>query len=293
MEKNNTLFLRKDTSSGVQQHEDAVLKTSMQFFAEELLPYFGIQGKVISFAPTELVHLELQKLFQDFNFIMEDGTWKHFEFQSTNEGIDGLKRFRTYEAVTSYQHKVQVETYVLFSGKILNPMTEFTEGINTYRIHPIIMKHKNADELLAQLEQKQKIGETITKEELIPLVLCPLMNGKMPHKERIRKAYRITHKATEITKEDSTKIEAMIYAMADKFLDAIDLEKIKEEIAMTRLGQMIWEDGLKEGEERGKIRGKTEGKISAYIEMLQDGLISLTDAAIRLGITEEELKALL
>ena len=35
----------------------------------------------------------------------------------------------------------------------------------------------------------------------------------------------------------------MLYAMADKFLDAMDLEKLKEEISMTRLGQMIWEDG--------------------------------------------------
>ena len=32
---------------------------------------------------------------------MEDGSWKHFEFQSKNEGLASLKRFRTYEALTS------------------------------------------------------------------------------------------------------------------------------------------------------------------------------------------------
>lgn len=293
MEKNNKLSLSESIPSDIQQHEDAVLKISMQFFAEELLPYLGIQGKVVSFAPTELIHLELQKLFQDFNFIMEDGTWKHFEFQSTNEGLDGLKRFRTYEAVTSYQYKVQVETYVLFSGNIKNPMTKFTEGINTYRIHPIIMKHKNADELLAGLEAKLKNREPVTKEELVPLVLCPLMSGKTSQKERINKAYHITHRATKVSKEYISKIEAMIYAMADKFLDAIDLEKMKEEIAMTRLGQMIWEDGLKAGEERGERRGKAEGKLFAYIEMIRDGFISIKDASLRLGITEEELHNIL
>ena len=119
----------------IQQHEDAALKTSMQFFAEELLPYLKIPGKVVGFAPTELVHLELQKLAQDFNLVMEDGTWKHFEFQSTNEGTIGLKRFRSYEALASYQHKVQITTYVLYSGTILNPMTELQEGINTYRVY--------------------------------------------------------------------------------------------------------------------------------------------------------------
>lgn len=293
MEKQNKTLSSGHHVSGIQQHEDAVLKTSMQFFADELFPYFGIKGKVVSFAPTELVHLELQKLFQDFNFVMEDGTWKHFEFQSTNEGLDGLKRFRTYEALTSYQHKVKVETYVLFSGNIKNPMTEFTEGFNTYRIQPIIMQHKNADELLARLEQKLKNGEKLTKKDLVPLALCPLMSGKTTQKERISKAYGITRNARDVDKEDVQKIEAMIYAMADKFLDAIDLEKMKEEIAMTRLGQMIWEDGLKEGEERGKTCGKTEGKTAAYIEMIHDGFISIKDAAIRLDITEEELKKLL
>ena len=87
------------------------------------------------------------------------------------------------------------------------------------------------------------------------------------------------------------------YAMADKFLDSVDLEKMKEEIAITRLGQMIWEDGVKAGEERGEIRGKVEGeaagKSKAYIEMIRDGFISAKDAAIRLGITEDEVKKLL
>lgn len=297
MEKNDKTPVPEQQSSGIQQHEDAVLKTSMQFFADELFPYLNIEGKVVSFAPTELVHLELQKLFQDFNFVMEDGTWKHFEFQSTNEGLEGLKRFRTYEALTSYQHKVEVKTYVLFSGTIKNPMTEFTEGFNTYRIQPIIMQHKNADELIARLERKLENGEALTKEDLVPLVLCPLMGGESSQKERISKAFHITRNATEVNEKDVQKIEAMIYAMADKFLDAIDLEKMKEEIAMTRLGQMIWEDGVKKGEERGElrgeIRGKAKGKTAAYMEMVRDGFISVKEAASRLGITEEEIKKIL
>lgn len=31
----------------------------------------------------------------------EDGSWKHFEFQSTDGGIPDLKRFRVYEAIAS------------------------------------------------------------------------------------------------------------------------------------------------------------------------------------------------
>ncbi len=270
-----------ESPSGIVQHEDAVLKASMQFFAEEILPYFKIEGKVVSFGPTEIVHLELHKQFQDFNFIMDNGVWKHFEFQSTNEGLEGLKRFRNYEASVSYQYKVTVETYVIFSGNIKNPMTEFTEGFNTYRVHPIILQGHNADVLLAELKQKQASGETITKEDLISLVLSPLMAGDSSIKDRITTAYGILKNATEISDTDIAKSQAMLYALADKFLDAIDLEKLKEEISMTRLGQMIWEDGIAEGRE------------STLLELIKDGILTIKDAAIRLNITEEEVEKLL
>ena len=274
-----------ESSSGIAQHEDAVLKASMQFFADEILPYFNIEGKVVSFGPTEIVQLELHKQFQDFTFIMENRIWKHFEFQSTNEGLEGLKRFRNYEASVSYQHKVTVETYVVFSGNIKNPMTEFTEGFNTYRVHPIILRGHNADILLAKLKEKQASGETITKEDLISLVLSPLMAGNSSIKDRIRTAYVILRNSTEINKINGAKAEAMLYAFADKFLDAIDLEKLKEEISMTRLGQMIWEDGVKEGREKGRE--------STLLELIKDGILTVKDVAIRLNLTEEEVEKLL
>ena len=54
---------------------------------------------------------------------------------------------------------------------------------------------------------------------------------------------------------------------------------------MTRLGQMIWEDGV--------AAGREEGKESILIELIRDGLLTIKDAAIRLNITEEEVKKLL
>ena len=139
------------------------------------------------------------------------------------------------------------------------------------------MQDYNGDELLNNLEKKQNNGELITKQDLIPLVLCPLMNGNTPTKDRINKAYQIIRNATEIKHSDTAKIEAMLYAMADKFLDTADFEKLKEEISMTRLGQMIWEDGRE----------------SMLLELIRDGLLTIKDAAIRLNITEEEVKKLL
>ena len=239
----------------ISEHEDGALKTTIQFFADEMLPLLQIEGKVKGIAPTELVHLELKKLYEDFNLIMEDDSWKHFEFQSTNEGLKGLKRFRTYEAVASYQHEVPITTYVLYSGEIKNPMTEFSEGVNTYRVVPIIMQEKNADKLIAEIRRKLDAGEPVVRADLVQLALCPLMGGEMSQKERIKAAFAITKEAEGVEKEDVRKIEAVLYTMADKFLESMDMKEIMEDVKMTRLGRMLVEDGKAEGrkEERNRV----------------------------------------
>ena len=265
----------------VHQHEDGVLKTATKFFAEEMLAYFNIEGKVVGFAPTEEVVLELHKMFQDFNLVMEDGSWKHFEFQSTDGGETDLKRFRMYEATASYHNGVDVTTYVLYSGEIQHPVTVIKTGANIYQVIPIIMREDSADEVIGNLQKKLKNHEKIEKEDLIPLILTPLMSGEMSQKERIEAAFAITRSVVTVDEADIRKIEAMVYAMADKFLDGKDLEKIKEEIKMTRLGAMLYEDGIEVGIERGIERGIEQGE--------RQKLKTLIGKKIKRGYTVDEI----
>ena len=265
---------RKTERKQVRQHEDVVLKTCMQFFAEELLPYLGIPGKVAGFAPTESVVLELRKLSQDFNVILEGGSWIHFEFQSTNEGVKGLRRFRSYEALASYHHGVSITTVVLYSGNIRNPITELKEGLNIYRVLPVSLRNLDGDAMLAELEAKAEAGGGIDRKDMVPLALVSLMGGRLSQKERIKSAFRILRKAGDMPEEHIRKLEAVIYAMADKFLDRAELEEIKEEIKMTRLGQMLVEEALEQGLERG-----------------EDNFASLTRILLGRGKNEELLRA--
>ena len=222
----------------------------------------------MSAVPTESIYLELKKQYQDFNFVMEDGTWKHFEFQSTDGGIEDLKRFRSYESVASYTHGVEITTYVLYSGQIKNPVTEFTEGINTYRIIPIIMQDMNADQLLNELKEKAARKGTITKTDLVKLSLCPLMNGETTIKNRILAAYEITNEASDIAPHERQKIEAVIYIMADKFLDSMSMEEVEAAIKMTRLGQMLYKDGFNDGFDDGFMKGADKTKLENAINLL-------------------------
>lgn len=285
-EMQTTKEKKSETVSRAAQHEDAAMKVMMQFFADELLGQFGIEGKVQGFAPTENVYLELKKLYEDFNLVMEDGTWKHFEFQSTNEGKEGLRRFRSYEAVASYQHGVEITTYVLYSGTIKSPVTELREGVNTYRIVPIIMQDRNADILIEKLKEKAARGEEITKSDLVQLTLCPLMAGETYQKDRIKAAYEITKEAAGISPEEKRKIEAVIYTMADKFLDNVSMEEIKEAVSVTKLGQMLVNDGIEKGIEKGMEKTKLDSARN-LLDLLDEATI-----AERIGLPLETVKRL-
>lgn len=163
-----------------------------------------------------------------------------------------------YEATASYHNGVDVTTYVLYSGKIKHPVTVIKTGANLYQVIPIIMQNDSADDVISNLQQKLKNNEKIEKGDLIPLVLTPLMSGEMSQKERIKAAFAITSHAVTVTESDIREIEAMVYTMANKFLDGEDLEKIKEEIKMTRLGAMLYNDGINDGIERGIERGERQ-----------------------------------
>lgn len=128
-----------------------------------------------------------------------------------------------HEDVAIKKHKVSVTTYVLFSGKIKNPMVQFTEGVNTFKIVPVIMRGYDADLLIEQLKRKQERGEGLTKE------------------------------AKSAGQEEPDKVETVLYVMADKFLESAEMDELMEVIGMTRLGQKLVAKGIEQGIEQGKL----------------------------------------
>ena len=247
------------------KHEDLIMKKAMDVFAEEGLKFFGINQKVKDSSSTEIVVLEALNLHMDYTFLMEDDTYIHFEFQTTNKGKSDLRRFRVYEAVLSLQKDKDVTTYVVYSGNIKNAKDTLETGINKYKVKSIFMSDKNGDLIVEELEKKVKNKENITKQELVALTYTPIMGGKLTKAEKIIKSIRIVKSSENEYKYD---IESMLYAFADKFLSGKDLQKVKEEISMTELGRMLIEDGIEKGRKEGIEEGIEKGKSETLIKLL-------------------------
>ena len=241
--------------------EDLALKSAADYFGAELLHWLGIPGKMIRSSPTEIVELETRHMYEDFLFELEDGIWCHFEFESDAITPEDLKRFREYEATTARRVNAPVITYVICSSKASRLPDHITEGINTYRVKVIRLKDHDQKKLLDSLKEKASSG--LDRTDIIPLLLSPLMAEEETRKDCILQGIRIL-KITEekhiFSQNEIRKMEAILYAFALKFFRGINLAAIKEEIAMTELGQMIWDDALAEGQAQGLAKGLAQGQ---------------------------------
>ena len=81
----------------------------------------------------------------------------------------------------------------------------------------------------------------------------------MPLADRVKDAFEIIQKAKGVSAEDIARLEAVLYVMADKFLKREEMERIKEEIGMMKLTQMMVEMGREEGRSEGRSEGRREG----------------------------------
>lgn len=234
----------------VVKHEDAVMKMGFDYFWDTILRTLNVNYEFVDSKPTEVVDIHIDNLYMDYNFLTTENSIVHIEFQTTDDHImDDLMRFRVYEALLARKEKKKVITYVIFSGKIKNVKTELDCGIHTYRVSPIYLTGYNADEIFQTVKAKLEEGEKLSEGDFANLTLTPLMTSTMSRKDVIKEAIQIVKQEKQITAE---KTMAMLYTLADKFLSASELEEVKEALSMTRLGQMLYEDGVKKGIEEGR-----------------------------------------
>ena len=230
----------------------------------------GITDHVRYVAPTEIVKLEAKQMYQDFNYISTDKLWIHLEFESDSVTRKDLKRFREYEATTARTFNVAVITYVICSSKVKRPVSSLAEGINVYHVKLIRLKNQDSDLLFAYAKEKQEQGKPLEKEDLVSLLLTPLMSGRMGIGERIIKSLNsIQYASKTIAPIELEKMKAVLYTLAFKFLDKKELAEVKEVIAMTELGKMLVNDGFEKGLAEGEakfvsiIRKKVEKGLDA------------------------------
>jgi len=132
----------------------------------------------------------------------------------------------------------------------------------------------DADLIYNGIVEKISKGERLSKQDLMSIVLLPIMKSKDDKMTRITNCIDLTKRVEN--KTDYEQMLGMILLMATKFLKGNDLQKVKERLNMNELIEMF----------------KTDKAIEIAKKFIAQGNISLESIADATGLDIEKLEDL-
>jgi hypothetical protein len=247
------------------------MKSIMELFKGDAVKFFGINKRIISAARTEFLHIQIQKNIDDWVLEADDGSYVHFEFQSTYNK-DDLARFMVSDAMLYFKERKPIRTLVVYSSEIENTETALNAGSIRYGVEAFYMVRLDGDKEYERLRAKVEKREPLTKQDLMSVVFLPMMKNSADKDTRFQQAIEISKTLSD--KDEQLQIQAMIELLAEKFIiDPERLRKLKELMNMGAITEMIRTD------ERLEI-ARNALKEGSTIEFIQK-ITGLDESAIR------------
>lgn len=264
---------------------DIIMKATAEMFKDKTLEMFGLKtARIVDIMPTVLPMVETREKRVDFVFLLEDDTLLHLEFQTTVPE-DLLRRLAFYGARIVERHNRDVNTAVIYSGRIQNAPDLLNKGSLTYKTTNIFLKDMDGDVEYNRLKNKINHEEPLDETDLQRLIFLPLMKSKQPETD-------MTIQSAELVKASKSQytnfaIGALV-AITDRFLPEEYKKKLLEVLRMTQIEQWLREEGIKEGMKEGM----KEGEIKAKLETARKALLEGADLEFVAKITNLPLETI-
>ena len=285
-------------------NKDIISKYTSGLFKNSILEYYGIKStaKVKDLINVEFHVVEVSKASADFLLLMDDDSYKHFEYQTSyNKKV--LTRFARYDSLVYDRDGRKVETFIIYSSDVKK--IDETLDIGTLKYEPtnIMMYEFDGNAIYKDLETKLKEKQELTDIDMLNIIFLPLMRNSIPKDELALKSIELSK-----TIEDQSKRETCIVstiAFAGKYLSENEINRIWEVAKMTDvIGRLIQEEVDKEVAKKVKKeveivvnkeinkaekKSKKERNIEMAKEMLLDGE-SMAKIIKYSKLTEKEIR---
>jgi transcription termination factor NusB len=229
------------------------MKSIMELFRGDAVKFFGIDKCVLSVAPTELYHIQVQKNINDWVLYADDDSYIHFEFQSDYSKKD-LTRFMVSDAMLYYNEGKPIKTIVVYSADIEETITTLDADSITYQVDAFHMSKLDGDQTYESIKTKIDAGDQLTKQDLMSIVFLTLMKNSVDKATRIEQSVELSKKLSN--HDEQAQIQAMLGLLAEKFIkDPDELKRLKELISMGIIAEMIRDDAMIEIARKLLIRG--------------------------------------
>lgn len=248
------------------QNYDITQKLSAEMLKNKSLAVYGrpdIQIKDLK--PTNLPGIEANELRLDNLFVLADDTWALVDYESSFTAKDVVK-YVNYIARILKRYLTQndgdfpqIRLLIIFSADIRGIQKKVLDvGCLKMKIDPVFLHGLNSRKIYRKLKCILTEKGKLSDDEILQMIILPLtVEGKKNKKKMLKKTVEL---AKQI-ENDEQKVRALagILTFSDKFIDAEDARRIKEEIRMNKVTKLIFDEGLECGIEQGITRGITQG----------------------------------
>jgi predicted house-cleaning noncanonical NTP pyrophosphatase (MazG superfamily) len=222
-------------------------------------------GNVVNVLPTKIEAIITKECEVDFLFELENQTFLHLEFQTTYQESD-FDRFMFYNSLLFEKHKKPIITSIIYGAEVLNAPVEKDYGSIHFKPKGIFMKDFNGDHVLHQIMAKVESKQELNQEELLQLMLLPLMKTNDTRSQRVLDAVSVAGQIPD--KETKKNVLTMLAIFSAKFLNEEEMDTLIGGFQMVN----VFEELGKRYMEQGKQAGIQEGLQKGLQEELQEGM---------------------
>lgn len=248
------------------QNKDIASKLTAELLVGNHLGPFGLpEKKVVGLLPTNLPAVESNELRLDNLFEMEDGAVAILDYESEFSRENFVKYLnyvarimRRYANQKSLDQLKKLKILVIYTADVSQAQEIYDLGGVVIQVEASYLIHQNTKEIYGRLKEKVSGGEELNVTERMELMILPLtIKGKKEKQEYIQKAIELAKKMED--RRQGAQVIAGILTFTDKILDPAYAKRVKGEIKMNLVSQMIFQDGFDSGVEQGMNQGITMG----------------------------------
>ncbi len=278
------------------QNKDIEFKVLSEAYKERSFEAYGLNlPKIKAVLPTNLPAVSANEMRMDNLFLLEDGTYALVDYESTDNVKNRIKYMNYIARIVKRLYEEhgeipEMRMIVIYTGDVAAAKSVLDTGCMTLHMEQVFVSDISAADVYQDIKCKLENRKMLTEQELMRMIILPLAEKGAEGKRR--RVQMVIELAKLIEDEQAQKLVfAGLLVVSDKFISREDAETIRREISMTKVGRMIFEDGLREGEEKGRKEGEEKGRkeerIAAIFNMLK---LQIPEAQILSLYSQDDLR---
>lgn len=247
------------------QNKDIEFKLLSETYKEKSFEAYGLKlPRIKQMLPTNLPSVTADEKRMDNLFLLEDGTIAIVDYESEAKAKNCIKYVnyigRVMERFYKESGKIpDIRLIIIYTGDVENANPTLEMPCMTLCMEQAFISRLPEEEIYQSIERKLARGENLTEQELMQLIILPLAGKGIKNKQkRIEQVIRLAKQIKNSS--DQIFVLTGMLVSTDKFINEESVEAIRRLLDMTKVGRMLFEEGLEEGLEKGMEKGMEKGK---------------------------------